>query len=107
MTIKAKRLTVIVGETMRWKRLSLYQALFLKMKDAGLAGVTVIRGVEGYGQLKVIHTTRLLELSSDLPMVIECVDMAENIYAIIPEISEMVTRGLISVSDVDVYKWSN
>ncbi|MHB1652565.1 MAG: DUF190 domain-containing protein [Desulfitobacteriaceae bacterium] len=48
-----------------------------KLKDAGLAGVTVTRGVEGFGQLKAVHTTRLLELSADLPMIVECVDFSD------------------------------
>ncbi len=106
MSTKAKLLKIYVGESMRYKGQPLYRALLFKLKDAGLAGVTVTRGVEGYGELKTVHTTRLLELSADLPMVIESVDAADKVNAVLPEISKMVERGLIFTADVAVHKWT-
>ncbi len=103
MATTAKILRIYVGENMKWKNQSLYRALLYKIKDAGLAGATVIRGVEGFGQLRAIHTARLLELSADLPMVVECIDYSDKIDAIISEIKEMVPRGLIITSEVDVH----
>ena len=103
MSDQAKLLKIYVGENMRWEGKPLYQALLFKLKDAGLAGVTVTRGIEGFGQLKAVHTARLLELSADLPMVVECIDYAESIEAVLPEIRPMVSRGLIMTTDVMVH----
>lgn len=98
----AKRLTVYVGEAMQWKGKSLYHALLLKLKEAGIAGATAIRGVEGYGEANRLHTARLLDLSVDLPIIVEAVDQAEKIEKVLPEIQAMVTRGLITLADVQV-----
>lgn len=103
MATEAKILRIYVGEQVRWKNRSLYQALLFKLKDSGLAGATVIRGIEGFGQLRSVHTTRFLELSADLPMIIECIDHRDRIDAIIPEIKQMIPRGLIITSDVEVH----
>ena len=74
MSTKSKLLKVYVGETTRWQGKPVYRAILFMLKESGFAGVTVTRGVEGYGHLKMLHTTRVLELSADLPMVIDCVD---------------------------------
>lgn len=103
MVAETKLLKIYVGENMRWEGKPLYQALFYKLKDAGLAGVTVSRGIEGFGQLKTVHTARLLELSADLPMMVECIDYADRIKAVVPEIRGMVGRGLITTSDIEVH----
>ncbi len=99
-----KLLKIYVGENVRWQGQPLYRALVLKLKAAGLAGATVLRGVEGYGRQKVVHTTRLLELSADLPMIVECVDEADKIEAVLPEICQMVNRGLVLTANVDIIK---
>lgn len=96
----AKRLTIYVGENMRWKGKSLYRALVMKLKEAGIAGATVIRCMEGYEESGRLHTTRLLDLSLDLPIIVESVDKAEKIEKVLPEIQTMVARGLITLSDV-------
>jgi len=106
MPAKAKLLKIYVGENTRWHGQPLYRAILYKLKEAGLVGVTVYRGVEGYGQQKVVHTTRLLELSADLPMVIESVDTEDKINAVLPIVSPMVTKGLIFTAEVEVHKWS-
>lgn len=98
-------LKIYVGENVRWEGKPLYQALMFKLKDAGLAGVTVTRGIEGFGQLKAVHTARLLELSADLPMIVECVDFSDKIEAVLPEIRTMVPRGLILTTDVMVHNF--
>ena len=88
----------------RYKNKPLYQYLVHWLKEKGIGGVTVNRGIEGYGADKVLHTARFLELSSDLPMILEIVDVAEKIDALIPEICAMVPKGLIFASDIEVYK---
>lgn len=98
----AKLLTIYIGEGMQWQGKSLYHALVMKLKEAGIAGATVIRGVEGYGEANRLHTTRLLDLSADLPVIVEAVDQAEKIEKVLPEIQAMVSRGLITLADVQV-----
>lgn len=102
---KAKLLRIYVGENERYKNKPLYQYLVYWLKEQGIGGVTVLRGIEGYGKDKILHTTRLLELSADLPMVLEVVDTPEKIDAILPEICKVVPKGLVFTTEVDVYKF--
>jgi uncharacterized protein len=80
----------------------LYQAIVERMRDRGLAGATVLRGIEGFGAKQHLHTTRILRLSEDLPIVIEAVDTEEKIRAVLPEMDEMVGDGLITLERVEV-----
>ncbi|WP_338819046.1 hypothetical protein MTCOM_04640 [Moorella thermoacetica] len=99
---RAKRLTVYLGEGMKWQGMALYHALVLELKAAGLAGVTVVRGIEGYGKRKQLYASRLLELSADLPVLVEAVDSPEKINAVLPRVREMVQQGLITLADVEI-----
>ncbi|TWH52076.1 DUF190 domain-containing protein [Sporomusa sp. KB1] len=101
---KCKLLKIYVGELQKYEGKNLYHAIIYKLKESGIAGVTASRGVEGYGVDKLIKKVGILDLSADLPMVIEAVDTEEKISAVLPAISEMVTRGLVYVVDVDVVK---
>ncbi|AFM41596.1 hypothetical protein Desaci_2663 [Desulfosporosinus acidiphilus SJ4] len=101
---KAKLLKVYMGESERYKNKPLYQYLVHWLKGKGIGGVTVSRGIEGYGQDKVLHTARLLELSSDLPMILEIVDVAEKIDPLIEEICAMVPKGLVFTTEVQVHR---
>jgi PII-like signaling protein len=105
ITGKGKLLKVYVGETEKWKGKSLYHQLLLKLKEHGIAGVTVYRGIEGYGADKVLHSAKILDLSADLPMVIEAVDTEENITKVLPLVKEMVPRGLVMVVDIEIIKY--
>lgn len=73
---------------------------------AGLAGVSVLRGVEGYGASNHIHTTRILSLSDDLPMAVIIVDRPEAIQAFLPELDELINEGLVILDDVEVVKYA-
>ncbi|MDQ7096366.1 DUF190 domain-containing protein [Desulfosporosinus sp. PR] len=105
MATQATLLKIYVGEHVQWEGKPLYQAIFFKLKDAGLDGVTITRGIEGFGQLKAVHTARLLELAADLPMIVECVDFSDKIEAVLPEIRMMVPRGRILTTDVMVHNF--
>jgi PII-like signaling protein len=72
------------------------------LRSRGAAGATVFRGIMGFGASARLHTDRLLELSMDLPIVVECVDTAERIGALLPELDRMVTSGLITLERVEV-----
>ena len=95
-------LRIFVGEADRWEGKPLYEAIVRKVRERGLAGATVLRGVEGYGAHSRIHTTKILRLSEDLPIVIEIVDAPERIQAILPELDRMVTEGLITLEKVHI-----
>ena len=93
---------VFVGESDTFHGKPLYQAIVERVKEEGLAGATVVRGIEGFGATSRLHTTRILRLSSDLPIVIEIVDSAERIQRLLPILDEMVTDGLITQEKVHI-----
>lgn len=101
---KCKLLKIYVGEAEKHQGKALYHAVLLKLKELGIAGATVTRGVESYGAANLIRTARIVDLSADLPMMIEAVDTAEKIDAVSPIVSDMVKKGLIYTMDVDVIK---
>ena len=95
-------LRIFVGESDTWKGKPLYEAVVLKAREEGLAGATVLRGLEGFGASSRIHTAKILRLSEDLPIVIELVDQEDRIRRILPVLDEMVTEGLITLEKVQV-----
>lgn len=98
----AERLTVYVGESDRWQGMPLYHAIVLKARELGLAGATVYRGIEGFGANSRVHTARVLELSSDLPVVVEIVDHADRIRRLLPFLDQAVQEGLVVLERVQV-----
>lgn len=102
---KAKRLSIYIGENDHYKRLSLYKSIIEKTKELDMAGATVFRGVMGYGADKRIHTASLVDLSSDLPVVIEIIDSEEYIVKLLPYLDEMMEKGLVTMDDVEVLKY--
>jgi PII-like signaling protein len=99
---QGKLLRIFVGESDRWHGKPLYQAIVERVRQEGLAGATVLRGIEGFGADSRLHTARLLRLSEDLPVVIEIVDSAEQIDRILPVLDEMVGEGMVTVERVEV-----
>jgi hypothetical protein len=101
----AKRLTIFVGEDDRWHGKPLYTEIVHRAHAAGLAGASVLRGIEGYGASSRVHTARLLSLSADLPIAIVIVDAAEKIQAFLPQLDELVTEGLVIIDAVEVIRY--
>lgn len=95
-------LRIFVGENDRWDGKPLYEAIIQTVRQHGLAGATVLRGIAGYGANSAIHTTKILRLSEDLPIVIEIVDKPEQIQAILPILDEMVTEGMITLEKANI-----
>lgn len=95
-------LRIFVGEDDRWEGAPLYEAIVRKARERGMAGATVLRGIEGFGARSRIHTTKILRLSEELPIVIEIVDKEERIQAILPVLDEMVEEGLITLERVHI-----
>ena len=101
----ALRLSIFVGEDDRWHRKPLYHEIVTRARAAGLAGATVLRGCEGYGASTLIHTTRLLSLTEDLPVVVIIVDTEERVRAFLPQLDELVTEGMVILDEVDVLRY--
>jgi len=98
-------LRIFIGEADTIKGKPLYEVILLKAKELGLAGVTVLKGIMGYGAHSRIHTAKVLRLSEDLPIVIEIVDSEEKINEIQPFLDEVVQEGLITKEKVKVIKY--
>jgi PII-like signaling protein len=101
----AKRLMIFVGETDQWHHKPIYTEIVHRAHHAGLAGASVLRGIEGYGASQHVHTSRILSLSQDLPVVVIIVDAVERIQAFLPQLDELITEGLVVLDDVDVIKY--
>ena len=95
-------LRIFIGESDRWEGKPLYEAIIRKARELGLAGATVLRGMEGFGAHSRIHTAKILRLSEDLPIVVEIVDKEERIEQFIPELDRMVDEGLITLEKVRI-----
>ena len=101
----AKRLRIYIGEANSWEGKSLYKALVLKAKELDLAGATVYQGCMGYGANSRIHTASLIDLSADLPIMIEIIDSAEYIEKFLPFLDKMVKEGMVTLDDIEVIKY--
>ena len=101
----ATRLTVYLGETDQWHHHPVYTEIVHRAHAAGLAGATVLRGIEGYGRSSRIHTTRILSLSEDLPVVVVIVDTDEKVRAFLPQLDELVSEGLVVLDRVEVVRY--
>ena len=98
-------LRIFIGESDRWHGKPLYEAIILKAREMGIAGATMMRGLMGFGAASRIHTAKILRLSEDLPIVVEIVDSADKIDALVPVIEAMVEEGLITLEKVRVIQY--
>jgi uncharacterized protein len=104
-TENGQLLRVFLGESDLWEGKPLYREIVLKAQSLGLAGATVLRGPMGFGANSRLHTNKLLELSTDLPMVVEIVDSAERIRSLLPFLDEAVGEGLITIEEVRILRF--
>ena len=98
----AMLLRIFLGEKDRWEHKPLYEAIVLKARELHLAGATVLRGPLGFGKTSRMHTTKILRLSMDLPLVIEIVDSEEKINSFLPVLDEMMKGGLVTLEKLRV-----
>jgi len=98
-------LRIFIGEDDKHKGLPLYEAIVLKAREMQLAGATVLRGPMGYGHSSRLHTTKILRLSQDLPLVIEIVDTQQKVDAFLPVLDGMMSGGLITLEKVQVLQY--
>jgi PII-like signaling protein len=97
-----KLLRIFIGESDRAEGHPSYETIVKLARSEGLAGTTVLRGIEGFGRSSRIHTARILRLSEDLPIVIEIVDAAEKIDAFLPKLDPLVRGGMVTLERVEV-----
>jgi len=98
-------LRIFIGESDRYQRRPLYEAIVLKARELELAGATVLRGPMGFGKSSHLHTAKILRLSMDLPIVIEIVDTAQKINAFLPVLDEMMGGGLVTLERMKVIRY--
>lgn len=102
---EAKLLRIFIGESDRWQGKPLYEAIVLEAKRQGLAGATVFKGVMGFGAHSRIHSAKILQLSEDLPVMVEIVDSEEKLRAFLPALEAMVGEGLVTMERVEVIRY--
>lgn len=104
-TEPALRLTIFVGADDRWHHRPLHQEIVHRAHEAGLAGATVLHGSEGYGRSSLIHTTRLLSLTEDLPLMVIIVDSEERVRRFLPQLDDLVTEGMFLLDEVEIVRY--
>lgn len=101
----AVMMRILIGESDRFGHRPLYEAIVLKARENNLAGATVLRGPMGFGASSHLHTAKILQLSMDLPILIEIVDSPEKIDAFLPMVDEMMDGGLITLENIKVLRY--
>jgi PII-like signaling protein len=101
----AMLLRIFIGEDDKFERRPLYETIVLKAREMHLAGATVLRGAVGFGHSSHLHTTKILRLSQDLPLVIEIVDTQEKIDGFLPVLDAMMPSGLVTLEKVQVLQY--
>ncbi len=104
---QALLLRIFIGEDDKFEGTPLYEAIVVKARERHLAGATVLRGPMGFGKSSRLHTTKILRLSEDLPLVIEIVDSEENINGFLPVLDGMMSSGLITLEKVQVLQYGD
>ena len=100
-------LRIFIGESDRYRRRSLYEAIVLKAREMHMAGATVLRGPMGFGKSSRLHTAKILRLSMDLPIVIEIVDSENKVYAFLPVLDEIMGGGLVTLEKIKVIRYQD
>jgi PII-like signaling protein len=103
---RAKMMRIYIGESDQWKGKPLYEALVEAMRANDIAGVTVYRGILGYGAHRRMHKDKALQLSHDCSIMLSAVDSEEKLRTLLPIVDQMVEEGLVVFSDVDIIKYS-
>jgi PII-like signaling protein len=111
ITSEAKLLRIFVGENDKSDKIPVYERIVLKARENGLAGATVFRGIMGFGGRSKIHTSKILRLSEDLPIIIEVVDEIEKIEKFISTVNEIFEKsncgGLITIEKAEIIKYTS
>ena len=95
-------LRIFIGESDKHEGMALYEWIVRKAREQGLAGATVLRGLEGFGAHSRVHTAKILRLSTDLPIVVEIVDSLEKVEAFLPAVDGAIREGLATLERVQI-----
>lgn len=95
-------LRIFIGDDDQYDGRPLHEAIVELLRRRGLSGATVFRGIMGFGRSSIVHTSKVLRLSEDLPIVIECVDRAANVEGVLPALDELITEGLVTIEQAEV-----
>lgn len=106
-TTDAVLLRLMIGESDDWEGRPLYEALVFKARELGLAGATVLRGAMGFGRSSRMHTAKILQLSDDLPLVIEVIDTADNIERLLAAAEPMLGSCLVTLENIRVLRYGH
>jgi PII-like signaling protein len=106
LTGSALRVTILLGESDTWHHRPLYAEIVHRAHEAGLAGASVFRGIEGFGASSLVHTSRLLSLGEDLPVAVVIVDTEDRIRDFLPQLDALVTEGLVILDDCEVIRYA-
>jgi PII-like signaling protein len=104
--ITGKLLRIFVDEEARFKGRPLYAAIVEALKDAGFAGATVLKGIEGFGPHHAVRSARAVDFSANLPVLIEVFEEEQKVLAFIPKLQEMIGEGLLTLENVQVARWT-
>jgi uncharacterized protein len=98
---------IFIGDSDKWHHQPLHRAILERLRREGFAGATVLRGVAGFGAASVIHTSSIVDLSADLPVIIEVVDDEEHVQKLLPILDEMITKGaLVTMEKVQIVRYA-
>lgn len=97
---------IFIGESDKWRHQPLSMALLERLRREGFAGATVFQAIAGFGAHSIVHTSHILRLSEDLPIVIEVVDTAEHVERLLVILDEMVHEGLVTLEKARVVKYA-
>ncbi|HEV7975728.1 DUF190 domain-containing protein [Amycolatopsis sp.] len=103
---RALRLSIFVGDSDVWHHKPLYTEIVRRAHEAGLAGASVIRGVEGYGATSKIHTAHAFRLNDDLPLLIIIADTEERVRAFLPRLDDLGISGLVTIDEVETIRYT-
>ncbi len=103
---EARLLRIFVGENDKWQGAPLYESIVKRARASGLAGATVFKGVMGFGAHSRIHSSKILQLSEDLPVMVEIVDTEQKLKGFLLELDSMVTEGLVTMERVEIIRYS-
>jgi uncharacterized protein len=98
---RAQLLRIFIDEEDRYEGLPLYEAIAQALRAAGFAGATVLKGIEGFGCHRIVHSARLADLNTNLPIVIEVIESEEKVRAFLPTLRAMIPEGLLTLEKVD------
>ncbi len=103
---QSKRLRIYIGENDKYQGKPLYHAIILKTRELGLSGATTLRGIEGFGENSKIRSARILDISSDLPIVIDVVESAYKIDLLLAYLDTAVSKGLVTIENVEAIRYT-